>query len=155
MYVLSFFAVCVTIFAIAKTGHERYQLYCFKRAKNGHLCRRLRKKSYFGALDIRYINYGWFVTNYTHLNGIESDLLKEYCDYFYQVPDNDIFFQRVAPKMKSIVKDIKENGKRDILHDVMQILRDDVNTKPWLEKKKHRKQIWDTYWKKKKKTQID
>lgn len=147
IHFLCFIAACVTISAMVQVGYEKYLLHSLERAETGHLCSRMFRKGYFSGVDLKYMNYGWMFMNKTHIEGIENDLLQEYNDYFYQVPDKDIFYQNALPKMKVIIADIKENGARDIFHDIMQVVRDNVNVTPWLEKSKHRKQVWDTYWK--------
>ena len=48
--------------------------------------------------------------------------------------------------IKILIQDLKENGERDILRDFMDILRTNINLKPWLRNKKRRR-LWNSYWK--------
>ena len=138
-------AIVATLMVSIRWGYEQYYLHTYKRAKAGHLCSRLARMGYISILDRKFLNYGWFVSQYLHTYGTESAIIKEYINNFYEVPDRDIKFDRVVPQIKSLIQDLKENGERDILHDIMSILKTNVNLNSWLQNKK-RAQLWNNYW---------
>lgn len=138
-------AIVATMMVSIRWGHEQYYVHTYKRAKAGHLCSRLARMGHISILDRKFLNYGWFVSQYLHTYGTASDIIEEYINNFYEVPDRDIKFDRVVPQIKSLIQDLKENGERDILHDIMSILKTNVNLNSWLQNKK-RAQLWNNYW---------
>jgi len=138
------FALILSIVSISRhVGEERYHKL-FQKRSDGHLCKRLYNKNYLTALDRKFLNRGWYITqNMTRAN---DTIVGMYNKDFHLIEDCDIDFESITPKVKQIVADLRENGDRCILRDYMEIIRDHVDTSKWLKDDEHRKYVWDSYW---------
>ncbi len=145
IHTLCFLAICVTILAMVRFGYTQYYLKRYELQQKGHLCSRLRRMGSISMLDVKYMNYGLVISQDTHRSGTAYEMMEEYDKYFYEVPDSDIDFDTLLPKIKTLIQDLKENGERDILFDFMNILRNNVNLMPWLQKNKKRQRLWNLF----------
>ena len=53
--------------------------------------------------------------------------MMDYWKTFYRVQDKHIDYPLLTSRMKGLVKDLKENGDRDLVVDFMKILRECVD----------------------------
>ena len=137
------FAFILSIVSISRHLKEERKQKLFKKRKDGHLCKRMYNKNYLTALDRKFLNRGWYITQ--NLTRANDTIVGMYNRDFHLIEDRDIDFESIVPKIKQIVADIRENGDRCILREYMEIVRDHVDTSKWL-KDEHRKYVWDYYW---------
>ena len=71
-------AIVATLMVSIRWSYEQYYVHTYKRAKAGHLCSRLARMGYISILDRKFLNYGWFVSQYLHTYGTASAIIEEY-----------------------------------------------------------------------------
>ena len=136
-------AFILSIVSISRHLKEEIEHKRFEKRVDGHLCKRMFTKNYITALDRKFLNRGWYITQ--NLTRANDSITRMYNRDFHLIEDRDIDFESIVPKVKQIVTDIRENGDRCILRDYMEIVKDHVDTSKWL-KDEHRKYVWDSYW---------
>ena len=136
-------AFILSIVSISRHLKEEREHKLFEKQRDGHLCKRMYNKNYITALDRKFLNRGWYITQ--NLTRANDTIVGMYNRDFHLIEDRDIDFESIVPKIKQIVADIRENGARCILREYMEIVREHVDTSKWL-KDKHRKYAWDSYW---------
>lgn len=129
--ILVFLSTCLLIVltvAVARFAEEERQIAQGKRELDGHVCNRLFHRNLITALDKKTINRGWFYANRKHVSpGPERAIMMDYWKTFYRVQDKHIDYPLLTSRMKGLVKDLKENGDRDLVVDFMKILRECVD----------------------------
>ena len=131
--------------ALVRYAEEERRIAQSKREYEGHVCNRLFHRNLISALDKKTINRGWFFALNKYKKQAqkkESMIMKDYWRTFYTIPDDRIDFPRLTARMKGMVKDLKENGDRDLVVYFMHILRDCVDDDAYFDAPR-RKRVWD------------
>lgn len=139
-------AVVLSLVAYFRHLQESKLLALYNKRKKGRICGRLYHKSLITALDRKTLNRGWFVSRQCPEYGLQNDMIEEYYQHFHEIPDEKVDFEAAAARVKDLVRDIRENGDRDITIDILHICKDCVDTEEWLASDPKRKRLWDIFW---------
>lgn len=143
----------VTLVAMSRAVIEARSVAQERRKREGRICQRLFHRHMISALDKKLIAQGWYRHHNTYTRGLEKEIMVDYYNTFYQVPDKSIDYATLGPMMKGLAKGLRSDPTLNLFMDFMITLRKCVHDDHYFNAPK-RKKLWHAYWKKPKHKKI-